>query len=280
MSCASCLSTSPLKPLSSREQRHPLSGPAGSCAGRWQQTPCSAGDGAVCAGGAMVCPSRDPGRGCMVPFMTLPKIHFSTLLLTRSPATGEFWGWWGEASSYLFSLCANTRALLEPPCDAASREAAKAGRLPSFCLLPSRCGWPCQADGSAPGRDERRRQEQLAPSVPGPRAEMLSSVGSSGQADEAVTSPARLRLCRHLCALALPGRCCQLLLLPAGTLRWGLGEVLAATSSAPDETGVSWGQPQSPALMQEPPGHVFSEETWMSVSQRSLSLHPGEAGTQ
>lgn len=55
----------------------------------------------------------------------------------------------------------------------------------------------------------------------------------------------------------------------SGTLRWGLGEVLAGISSAPQETGVSWGQPQRPVLMQEPPGHVFSKETWMSVSQRS-----------
>lgn len=207
------MSTSPLKALSSWEQRALLSGPAGSCAGHWQQTPCSAGAGVVCACSAMVRPGTGLGRDCMTLFMTLPKIHIGTLLLTRCPATDEFWGWWGEASSYLFSLCANTRALLEPPCDAASREAAKAGRLPSFCLLPSRCGWPCQADGSAPGRDELRRQEQLAPSVPGPRAEMLSSVGSSGQADEAVTSPARLRLCRHLCAQGpcggALGRCWQ-----------------------------------------------------------------------
>lgn len=136
-------------------------------------------------------------RRCgMAPFITLPEIHIGTRPSHEVPSHGQASGAVGEKHPLIsFSLCANTRALLEPPCDAASRKAAKAGRLPSFCLLPSRCGWPCQADGSAPGRDERRRQEQLAPSVPGPRAEMLSSVGSSRQANEAATSPARLRLC-------------------------------------------------------------------------------------
>lgn len=88
---------------------------------------------------------------------------------------------------YLSALCAHSRALPELQADAASRKAAEVGRLPSFCLLPSRCGWPCQADGSAPGGDERRRQEQLPPSLPGPRAEMLSSAGSSWWASGAVT---------------------------------------------------------------------------------------------
>lgn len=124
------------------------------------------------------------------------QFHMGACSPQRCPGTSRLRGRWEEASPYLLSLCANTRALLEPPCDAASRKAAKAGRLPSFCLLPSRCGWPCQADGSAPARDERRRQEQLAPSVPGPRAEMLSRAGSSREASEAVTSRARLRLCR------------------------------------------------------------------------------------
>lgn len=184
----------------------------------------------------------------MAPFRALPGFHLAACSPGEVPSTAQPWGRREGSSPYLHSLCANTRALLEPPCDAASREAAKAGRLPSFCLLPSRCGWPCQADGSAPGRDERRRQEQLAPSAPGPRAGMLSSAGSSREANQAVTSPARLSLGRAPLGSALvwgvlpaPGR--------------GVGRI-----NALEGTGASWGQPQCPGSMQEPPGHFCSSE--------------------
>lgn len=105
------------------------------------------------------------GRTVLIPM--LPETHAGTCPSHRVLSHGQSSGQWGRSIPLsLFSLCEHT-ALPQPLCNAVSRKAAKAGRLPSFCLLPSRCGWPCQADGSAPGRDERRRQEQLAPSIPG-----------------------------------------------------------------------------------------------------------------
>lgn len=229
-----CLSVPPLTPLPSWEHRA-LCPPGGrtSCSlllaapcaepyvGRWQQSQCGAGDGDG---------SGTPSRGFRDTHPTprlaqgaVPRLcpgHCPGCPGARSPgevpSTAGLRGRRGEASPYLLSLCANTRAFLEPPCAAASRKAAKAGRLPSFCLLPSRCGWPCQADGSAPGRDGRRRQEQLAPSEPGPRAELLSSAGSSREAGEAVTSLARLGLCPAPLGSALNVRCAGSSCIPRG----------------------------------------------------------------
>lgn len=65
----------------------------------------------------------------------------------------------------------------------------------------------------------------------------------------------------HLWALHSRGVCCQLLH-PMGAQ----GEVLAGISGALEGTGASWGQPQSPGLMQEPPGHICSSEVCQSGS--------------
>jgi len=266
---------SALKTLPSWEQRppcplrgEPLSGP------RWFLHRALAADSAQCWGWGCLCCAAHwttlaEGLGADIspPCWSRERSHVSVPVGTHPsqevPSHGRASGAVGEKHPLIsLSLHANTRALLEPPCDAASRKAAKTGRLPSFCLLPSRCGWPCQADGSAPGRDKRRRQEQLAPSAPGPRPEMLSSVGSSRQANEAVTSPARLRLCWAPWGSSTHAGCaassCLCLWRPCGGAS---GRVLAGTRSAPEETGISWGQPQSPALMQEPPGHICSSET-------------------